>query len=98
MYFYIDESGHTGKNLFSPSQPASLYYGVLSSKVNLDILAFRYIQNIKFKINAKRLHAVDLSSDRLASIIPDIKKIHKDLGLTFDVYQVVKRDHILICF
>jgi len=30
MFFYVDESGHTGTNLFDPNQPV-LYYGVLSS-------------------------------------------------------------------
>jgi len=30
MYFYIDESGHTGTNLFDPNQPA-LCYGVVSA-------------------------------------------------------------------
>lgn len=32
MFFYIDESGHTGKNLFDPLQ-VNLYYGLISSKV-----------------------------------------------------------------
>lgn len=38
MYFYIDESGQTGLNLFDESQPF-LYYGILRSKLNLDVLA-----------------------------------------------------------
>lgn len=97
MYFYVDESGHTGKNIFDPHQ-SIFYYGVLSSKVNLDILALPYIQNIKKKLNIKRLHAADLSNTRIASLVPDIQQIHKEYGLTFDAYKVVKRDHILICF
>ena len=40
MYFYVDESGHTGPNLFDAAQPM-LYYGVLSSRVNLDVVARR---------------------------------------------------------
>jgi hypothetical protein len=35
MYFYVDESGQTGLNLFDENQPY-LYYGVLSSKTNLE--------------------------------------------------------------
>ncbi len=35
MYFYIDESGNSGNNLFDRSQPV-LSYGVLSSEVNVD--------------------------------------------------------------
>jgi hypothetical protein len=38
MYCYVDESGHTGANLFHPAQP-TLFYGLLSASVNLDIVA-----------------------------------------------------------
>jgi hypothetical protein len=38
MHFYVDESGHTGPNLFDAEQPL-LYYGVLSSRVNVDVVA-----------------------------------------------------------
>ncbi len=38
MYFYVDESGHTGTNLFDDDQPI-LYYGVLSSELDVDDLA-----------------------------------------------------------
>lgn len=32
MHFYVDETGHTGPNLFDPTQPV-LSYGVLSSRM-----------------------------------------------------------------
>ena len=35
MYFYVDESGQTGINLFDLQQPV-LYYGVLSSPHDMD--------------------------------------------------------------
>lgn len=38
MFFYVDESGHTGANLFDEAQP-TLFYGVLSSAVHLDYVA-----------------------------------------------------------
>lgn len=38
MYFYVDETGHTGPKLFDPAQPV-LSYGVLSSPENLDEVA-----------------------------------------------------------
>lgn len=97
MYFYVDESGNTGKNLFDPAQP-SLYYGVLSSKVNLDILALPYLQNLRKRLKVERLHAVDLSNEKLALIVPEILSIHKKYGLTFDFYRIAKADHALICF
>jgi hypothetical protein len=42
MFFYVDESGHTGANLFDENQPF-LYYGVLSSNLNIDVLAKKHI-------------------------------------------------------
>ena len=35
MHFYVDETGHTGPNLFDRTQPV-LSYGVLSSPDDLD--------------------------------------------------------------
>lgn len=45
MYFYVDESGQTGLELFDGNQPF-LYYGVLSSKVNLDLLTLPREENM----------------------------------------------------
>ncbi len=38
MHFYVDETGHTGPNLFDSTQPI-LSYGVLSSPDDLDTVA-----------------------------------------------------------
>ena len=46
MFFYIDESGHTGTNLFDDSQPL-LYYGVLSSEIDLDILGKSHFPKLR---------------------------------------------------
>lgn len=97
VYFYVDESGHTGKNLFDLSQP-TLYYGLLSSRVNLDILALPYLENICKKLNVDRLHASQLKDDDLASIVPEILAIHKKYALTFDFFKVIKADYALISF
>ncbi len=93
----MDESGNTGNNLFDLSQPV-LYYGVLSSRVNLDLLALPYISAIKKKLNVERLHAVDLSEGRLVLMAPTILKMIKEYGLTFDFYRVIKSDYALIAF
>lgn len=97
MYFYVDESGHTGKNLFDPAQP-TLYYGVLSSKVNLDILALPYLQNLRKRLNVEKLHAVDLSNTKLAILAPEILFIQKKYNITFDIYRIVKADLIVVHF
>lgn len=97
MYFYVDESGHTGPNLFDESQPI-LYYGVLSSKINLDAAAEGRVKAIRKKLGVKRLHASDLGNGRLVEIVKDIDAIRKRYDLRFDIYRVAKVDHALISF
>ncbi len=96
-FFYVDESGHTGPNLFDDSQPF-LYYGTLSTKLNLDILGKKYIPTIRKKVNAKRLHAAELGNGRLLEILPDLIKLDKKFQFTFDLYRITKKDHAIISF
>ena len=97
MYFYVDESGHTGPNLFDESQPI-LYYGVLSSKINLDTAAESRVKEIRKKLGVKRLHAAELGNGKLVEIVKDIDVIRKRYDLRFDIYRVAKPDHALISF
>ena len=66
MYFYVDESGQTGLELFDENQPF-LYYGVLSSKVNLDLLTLPKIKSLRQKLGVDRLHAAELGNGRLVT-------------------------------
>lgn len=97
MYFYIDESGHTGSNLFDSAQPM-LYYGVLSSRLNLDVIAEQSLAPLRRRLQVARLHAAELGVGRLVSISPDLVRLVKRLGMRFDVYRVAKPDHAIICF
>ncbi|KPV90501.1 hypothetical protein AN395_03095 [Pseudoalteromonas sp. P1-30] len=97
MYFYIDESGHTGANLFDENQPI-LYYGVLSSKINLDAAAESKVIAIRKKLDVDRLHAAELGNGKLVTIVKDIEKLKKQYDLRFDIYRVAKVDHALISF
>jgi hypothetical protein len=97
LFFYVDESGHTGKNLFDENQP-TLYYGVLSSTLNLDILANRYLLPLRKKLGVERLHAGELGNGNLTKIASDLLKIQKKFKIRFDIYSVVKEDHALISF
>ncbi|MCO7231759.1 MULTISPECIES: DUF3800 domain-containing protein [unclassified Cobetia] len=97
MFFYVDESGHTGANLFDKSQPI-LYYGVLSSKINLDEIAESKVKTIRKKLGVERLHAAELGNGRLAGIVKDVDAIRKRYDLRFDIYRVAKADHALISF
>lgn len=96
-FFYVDESGHTGANLFDPEQPV-LYYGVLSSQHNIDILAEKHICKIKSKYKIGRLHATELGNGGLIKILDDILSLQSRFNLNFDLYRISKVDHALICF
>jgi len=97
MFFYVDESGHTGANLFDEAQP-KLYYGLLSSAVNLDYVAESRLESMRRKLGVDRLHAAQLGNGRLAQIADGLIDIQKRFRLRFDLYRVAKPDHAVICF
>ncbi|MBC2676880.1 DUF3800 domain-containing protein [Pseudomonas baltica] len=97
MYFYVDESGQTGLNLFDESQPI-LYYGVLSSRLNLDISARAKVEAIRKKLGVDRLHAAELGVGRLTGIVAGLKDIQKECAISFDIYKINKVDHAIISF
>ena len=65
MYFYVDESGHTGPNIFDEQQPM-LYYGSLSSHVNLDLVA-------KTRLEGLGSHACTRTNSAMAGSQPSAK-------------------------
>jgi hypothetical protein len=97
MYFYVDESGHTGSMLFDASQP-TLYYGVLSSDLNLDVLAEENLTRIRKRLGVARLHAGELGNAKLSLIADDLLAMQKSYKLRFDFYRVRKPDHSIISF
>lgn len=97
MFFYVDESGHTGTNLFDPSQPM-LYYGVLSSPVNLDVLAESKLTGLRQRLGVARLHGAELGNHRLPQISDELVGLQRKYDFRFDFYKVAKPDHAIICF
>lgn len=97
MFFYVDESGHTGPNLFDESQPM-LYYGVASSKLDIDRVAEPHLKKLRKQLFVERLHANELGNGRLSKIAHEIVGLQKRLSLNFDIYRIAKPDHALICF
>ncbi|GIL03541.1 MAG: hypothetical protein BroJett031_00610 [Betaproteobacteria bacterium] len=97
MYFYVDESGHTGPNLFDPAQPL-LYYGVLSSRVNLDAVTADGVRAMRRRLGVERLHAAELGIGRLVEVAPSVVSLVRQFDIRFDVYRVAKPDHAVICF
>lgn len=97
MYFYVDESGQTGLNLFDKNQPY-LYYGVLSSKLNVDILAKQDVKKLRKQLGVDRLHAAELGNGRLVDIHKEICRLNKKFDFKFSFHKVTKADHALISF
>lgn len=97
MYFFVDESGHTGNNLFDSSQP-TLHYGVLSSTLNVNVLARAAVLGMRRKLGVDYLHANQLGMGRLAQIGGELTGLQNKLDLRFDCYRVAKVDHAYIQF
>jgi hypothetical protein len=75
-----------------------LYYGVISSDVNLDVLAEEKLVPLRRRLNVDRLHAAQLGVGRLATIAEELVAMQKKFALRFDLYRVNKPDHAVICF
>lgn len=97
MFFFVDESGHTGKNLFDETQPY-LYYGVLSSPNNLEHAAKKEVEQARAKQGVARLHAAELGMGGLVDIHKHLIAIQEKHHLEFDIWRVYKPDHAVICF
>ncbi|QLZ70831.1 hypothetical protein FOLKNPGA_03650 (plasmid) [Legionella sp. PC1000] len=97
MFFYIDESGNTGSDLFNEEQPY-LFYGLLSSKTNLDLLAVSEVSHIKQKYGIKYFHGRELSNNKITSLAPDLAKLQNKYKLRFDISSVTKKDLAIISF
>lgn len=97
MHFYVDETGHTGPNLFDQTQPV-LSYGVLSSPEDLDKVAEKELAALRKALRVPRLHAAELGMHRLGDLVDTLLVLQKKHRIRFDIYQVVKRDHAIISF
>lgn len=97
MYFHVDESGNTGNNLFDPNQQ-QLSYGVLSSKINVDVLGKPFHKRMLKEIGQIELHANELGVRRLTKISDILCKLQVRMKFNFDYFYIKKTDFALICF
>lgn len=97
MYCYVDESGNTGANLFDASQPI-LYYGLITSKSNLDVTAEPLLRAARAKLGVERLHANELGVRRLSEVALSLGRFVLKRDVRFSLYKVVKPDHSIITF
>ncbi|WP_155419896.1 DUF3800 domain-containing protein [Burkholderia gladioli] len=97
MHFYIDETGHTGPNLFDDTQPI-FYYGVLSSRINIDAVSAPVVSRLRRLLGVNRLHAAELGVGKLSRIAVDVVRLVRNHDIRFSLFGVAKADHAIICF
>lgn len=97
MYFYIDESGNSGNNIFDKAQPI-LSYGVLSARTDVDVRAVSQRSKLQGLIGRDSLHANELGERRLASVAHLFVQLQRELGLRFDYYFIHKPSFAVVTF
>lgn len=97
MFYYVDESGNTGLNLFDSNQPI-LYYGVLGARTNLDIVAQPLLERLRKELGVKRIHANELGVAKLTTIANRLAQFSKKNDLRFSAFTVNKADHAVITY
>jgi uncharacterized coiled-coil protein SlyX len=97
MYYFVDESGNTGLNLFDANQP-TLFYGVLGSKSNLDLTAKTLLHDIRQELGVSRIHANELGVGRLTQVADQLTRFSKKNDLRFSLFKVSKIDHAVLTF
>jgi hypothetical protein len=97
MFYFVDESGNTGLELFDPNQPM-LYYGVLGAQTNLDITGESLLRELRQTLGVKRIHANELGVARLTTIAARLTRFNKKNDLRFSLLKVTKQDHAIFCF
>lgn len=97
VYCYVDESGNTGNRLFDQAQPV-LYYGLLTSKTNLDVTAEPLLRAARAKLGVQHLHANELGVGRLSEVASSLGRFALKHDVRFSLFKVEKLDHAIITF
>lgn len=97
MYFWIDESGHTGQNLFDHTQP-TFFYGILSSPYDLNEVAYDEIAKARNLLVMDRLHGRELTIDKIDLIIDSFIEIHEKYKIQCSVCSINKMDYVVMQF
>ena len=91
MFAYIDEAGHTGPNLFDSAQPM-FYYGVISCKVDFDLVYGDRMRRLAASVGATSLHGNELGPEKIEGILAEVQQILRVSDSRFDLSKVNKID------
>lgn len=89
VFFYIDETGNSGNNLFDQHQPV-LSYGVLSSSLNVDVLGVEQHRRILRILGTGSLHANEIGCQGLVQAAGDLNELQRRFDFRFDYYFIHK--------
>ena len=95
MFFHIDESGNTGMSLFDQNQPR-LSYGVLSSRLNVDLLGKSVHRKMARRLGVSALHANEMGVSGIVKIADQLCALQKKFGFSFDYYYIDKQTYALV--
>lgn len=95
MFFFVDESGNSGLNLFDQNQPF-LSYGVLTSDTNPDALATGAHRRMIKALGVDALHANMLKQEGILKILPDLFELQRKFDFRLDVYVIEKRAYAVV--
>lgn len=90
MYAYIDETGHTGANIFDPDQPVFMT-AALITKTNFDLVHKADIEKIASTIGEKELHANVIGIEKVEEISGELLKLFKKCDARFFVSRIEKK-------
>src|SRR5690606_11487712 len=79
------------------TQP-DILYGMLSSKVNLDVLAEPHMRLLRQRLGVERLHATELGIGAISSIAPALLGLVHKYDIRFGLYRLVKAEYAVIQF
>lgn len=98
MYFFIDETGHTGSNLFDSDQPEFLY-GILTSPVNLDDAVSAHMTDIRRELSIDcRIHAHELGEHKLELVADRLLAMQQECAISFETVALNKYDYAIMSF
>ena len=95
MFFHIDESGNTGLNLFDENQ-RRLSYGVLSSRLNVDVLGASLHRKMTRHLGINALHANEMGMYGIDQIADELYALQKKFHFGFDYHFIDKPAHALV--
>lgn len=90
MFAFVDETGHTGSNIFDKAQPDFLL-GALVTKSNFSVVHRSSIRSICNRVGVTSLHAAVIGPGPIEDAAPDILRLLKKIDARFFISRVEKR-------